>query len=140
MTPDRLEASQQTARQIVSDALGDAEFHARMRNRARVWEIEFDFFIAQVRDVLFIALYAADDDTADPRSPHHRQAVIDILGRRQPEMLFAPLPSDLPENLALPVKGLRLMSASITDRSAHRWLRLVETATEFLAESSDGPV
>jgi hypothetical protein len=111
-----------------------------MRNRARVWEIEFDFFIAQVRDVLFIALYAADDDTADPRSPHHCQAVIDILGRRQPEMLFAPLPSDLPENLALPVKGLRLMSASITDRSAHRWLRLVETAKECLAESSDGSV
>ncbi|MFF6983817.1 hypothetical protein ACFZAV_40570 [Streptomyces sp. NPDC008343] len=138
MTPDRLEASHQTARQIVSDALRDTEFSARMSQRAHVWEIEFEFLKAQVRDVLFIALYATGGDTTDLRSRHNRQAAIDLLRLNQPETMFSTLPADLPENLAISVKRLWLMSVNLTDRSAQRWLRLVETAKEFLAEPMDG--
>ncbi|MEV7002810.1 hypothetical protein AB0N62_34720 [Streptomyces sp. NPDC093982] len=35
--------------------------------------------------------------------------------------------------------GFPLMSVSLTDRSAQRWLRLVEIAKEFLAAPFDGP-
>ncbi|WP_316762402.1 hypothetical protein [Streptomyces herbicida] len=46
--------------------------------------------------------------------------------------LFAALPHPLSAGLGPRVEQLRLMSTGVTSGSAVRWLRLVDTAGEFL--------
>jgi hypothetical protein len=53
--------------------------------------------------------------------------------RRQGDVeVFAALPCPLPADLGPRVEQLRLMSTGLTSGSAVRWLRLVDTAGEFL--------
>jgi hypothetical protein len=46
--------------------------------------------------------------------------------------LFAALQSSPPDPLKLRIEQLRLLSTGLTPRSAHRLIRLVDTAREFL--------
>ncbi|MFF7550847.1 hypothetical protein ACFZCU_45670 [Streptomyces canus] len=46
--------------------------------------------------------------------------------------MFAALPTSLPDPVKTRIDQLRLLSTGLTTRSGHPWLRLRDTAREFL--------
>ncbi|MFI7339832.1 hypothetical protein ACIBUY_18100 [Streptomyces sp. NPDC050085] len=129
------------ARGIVAEALADPVANRRTNSRSCGWDIDFDVLLDEVRHVLAIALFATapDDATADPGSPQHRHAALLLLQSRDPIPVFAPLPARPPEELALPLKQLWLMSVSATDRSGLHWVRLLVTASDLLSFTVAAP-
>ncbi|MFF3878875.1 hypothetical protein [Streptomyces sp. NPDC001978] len=98
----------------------------------RTWEVDHDMFLAQVESVVLIALLAMADEPDADTPETWCPAAAAVLRRQQAVQLFAALPPSLPDPIKLRVDQLRLLSAGLTPRSGHQWLRLSDTACEFL--------
>ncbi|MFI2765532.1 hypothetical protein ACH5A3_43145 [Streptomyces echinatus] len=81
--------------------------------------------------MVLIALLATEG-AAGAQEPERRAAALTSLQRHDDVQLFAALPHPLPAELTARVEQLRLMSTGVTPGSAIRWVRLVDTAGEFL--------
>ncbi|MGW2240794.1 hypothetical protein [Streptomyces sp. NPDC001759] len=132
MTADETTTAARVAREVVRTRLADPTFARRLRERFQAWEVEHDAFLPQVETVVLIALLATGDDpgAGNPQTWYPLAAA--LLRQRPSTELFAVLPPSLPEPVKPRVDQLRLLSTGLTPRSGHRWLRLCDTAREFL--------
>jgi hypothetical protein len=110
----------------------DPVFARRLGQRLHTWEVDQDTFLAQVENVVLAALLATADEPAAGLPGRWCPAAAAVL-RRQPDMqMFAALPAALPDPVKVRMDQLRLLSTGLTPYSGHRWLRLRDTACEFL--------
>ncbi|MFI6357572.1 hypothetical protein ACIBJF_34195 [Streptomyces sp. NPDC050743] len=113
--------------------MSDESFAAWLSKRCSVWGTDRDDLLTQVESVVLIALIAtAPKAAADAGEAEWRARALAKLQRQDDVELFAALPHPLPAELGPRVEQLRLMSTGVTSGSAVRWLRLVDTAGEFL--------
>ncbi|MHB9860895.1 hypothetical protein [Streptomyces sp. YIM S03343] len=134
---DVIAASERLARRIMDGRLNDEAFAVWVNERCSVWGVDRGDLLAQAEGVVLIALIAAAPDAAARASePEWRATALAKLRRQDDVELFAALPRPLPAKLETRVEQLRLISTGLTSGSAMRWLRLVDTAGEFLG---DGP-
>ncbi|RZB19585.1 hypothetical protein StrepF001_12665 [Streptomyces sp. F001] len=117
---------------MIRTRLADSTFARRVRQRFQTWEVDHDTFLAQVESVVLIALLATADEPDADTPESWCPAAAAVLRQQQTAQLFATLPTSLPDPIKLRVDQLRLVSAGLTPRSGHRWLRLSDTACEFL--------
>ncbi|MGY4745864.1 hypothetical protein [Streptomyces sp. ATMOS53] len=110
----------------------DAVFARRLGQRLRTWDVERDPFLAQVEGVVLAALLATAGQSAAALSETWCLAAAAVLRRQQDVQMFAALPASLPDLVKVRIDQLRLLSTGLTPRSGHRWLRLRDTACEFL--------
>ncbi|MFF3968073.1 hypothetical protein ACFYZI_41800 [Streptomyces griseorubiginosus] len=132
MTADSITAGQRLAGELIRMRLADRSFAARLHQRFRTWEVDRDAFLAQVESVVLIALLATADELDASTSEAWCLAAAVVLRQQQNPQLFAALPTALPDSIKLRVEQLRMLSTGLTPRSGHRWLRLTDTACEFL--------
>ncbi|MGW3148828.1 hypothetical protein ACWDG1_29965 [Streptomyces sp. NPDC001177] len=113
--------------------MSDETFAVWVDGRCSVWGVDRDDLVAQVEAVVLIALIAtASEAAAGAGETEWRAKALAKLQRQDDVELFAALPHPLPAGVGPRVEQLRLMSAGVTSGSAVRWLRLVDTAGEFL--------
>ncbi|MFD3842721.1 hypothetical protein ACFWWC_41805 [Streptomyces sp. NPDC058642] len=131
MTADPIAAGEHLASEMMRTRPAGSTFARRLGRRLQAWEAD-DQFRPQVESVVLIALLATsrgpDADTPETWCA----AAAAALRQHQDAQLFADLPAPLPDALQLRVDQLRLLSTGLTPRSGHRWLRLADTAGEFL--------
>ncbi|MEV5145134.1 hypothetical protein AB0L14_11955 [Streptomyces sp. NPDC052727] len=132
-TDDVTAASERLARHIMDGRLNDETFAAWVNGRCSVWAVSRDDLLAQVEADVWIALVAAaPDDATELSEAEWRARALAKLRRQDDVGLFAALPQSLPAGLGPRVDQLRLLSTGLTSGSAVRWLRLADTAGEFL--------
>ncbi|MFI1169086.1 hypothetical protein ACH4UM_37360 [Streptomyces sp. NPDC020801] len=132
MTAEPIAAGERLASEVMHRRLADNTFDTHVRKRCRKWDVDRDTFLAQVESVVLVALLATGDDAQGSAPDDWCAAGAAALRQQQEVELFADLPALLPESIRLRVEQLRLMSTGLTPQSAHRWLRLSDTASEFL--------
>ncbi|MEV6113008.1 hypothetical protein AB0L59_10910 [Streptomyces sp. NPDC052109] len=134
---DVIAASERLAQRITDGRLSDEAFEVWVNEGCSVWGVDRDDLLAQVEAVALIALITTALDTgAGTDETEWRAKALAKLRSQDDVELFAALPRPLPAKLVTRVEQLRLVSAGLTSGSAARWLRLVDTASEFLG---DGP-
>ncbi|WP_351230046.1 hypothetical protein [Streptomyces sp. NPDC002133] len=129
MTFDPITAGEHAASELMHVRLSDRSFAGRLDQRLRAWEVDRPTFLAQVEDVVLVALLATAGKPDVPKAWYVAAAA--ALQKQEDLELFAALPV-LPDGIRQRVTRLRLLSIGITPRSGHRWLRLSSTASEFL--------
>ncbi|MCQ9132836.1 hypothetical protein [Streptomyces hilarionis] len=132
MTADSTTAAERLTGEVMRMRQGDPVFARRLSRRLRTWDVDPDPFLAQVEGVVLAALLAtaSQPTTAPPET--WCQAAAAVLRRQQDVQMFAALPASLPDLVMGRIDQLRLLSTGLTPRSGHRWLRLSDTACEFL--------
>ncbi|MGW7171166.1 hypothetical protein ACWGH3_39115 [Streptomyces sp. NPDC054884] len=132
MTADSITTAERLTGEVMRIRQADPVFVRRLGQRLRTWDVDPDPFLAQVEGVVLAALLATASQPTAALPETWCPAAAAVLRRQQDVQMFAALPDSLPD----PVKGridqLRLLSAGLTPRSGHRWLRLRDTACEFL--------
>jgi hypothetical protein len=131
MTADATTAAR-FAGEVIRRRLADPTFALRLRERFQAWEVDCDAFLPQVESVVLIGLLATADDPSAGNQQTWYQLAAAALRQRPSTELFAALPRSLPDPIKPRVIQLRLLSTGLTPRSGHRWLRLCDTAREFL--------
>jgi len=132
MTADPIAAGEQLACEVMRTRLAHSTFARRVRQRLQTWDVDHDAFLAQVESVVLIALLATSSDPEADTPETWCPAAAAALRHQRNAQMFAALPTSLPDPVKLRVDQLRLLSAGLTPRSGHRWLRLSDTACEFL--------
>jgi hypothetical protein len=123
---------------IIAARLQDANFRRRQESASETWNMEFPFFIRRVRIIIAMALFSACRG-ADDRSPAGAAAAgLTVLREATVVELFGVLPADLGESAAV-VEQLRLLSISLTARSAIMWERLILSARNVLEVDAQYP-
>ncbi|WP_416960858.1 hypothetical protein [Streptomyces sp. Agncl-13] len=132
MTAEPVAAAERLAGELMRRRLADRDFDTHFRNRCRKWGVDPATFLAQLESVVVVAVLATGD-AARVETPDDWCAVAAAALRQHNDVeLFAALPAALPEPVRLRIDQLRLMSTGLTSQSAHRWVRLSDTASEFL--------
>ncbi|MFI6936814.1 hypothetical protein [Streptomyces sp. NPDC050287] len=132
MTADSVTAAERLAGEVMDIRQADPIFAGRLGQRLRTWDVDRDSFLAQVEGVVLAALLATAGEPAGTLPETWCQAAAAVLRRQQDVQMFAALPTSLPDPAKVRIDQLRLLSTGLTPRSAHRWLRLRDTACEFL--------
>ncbi|GGY34840.1 hypothetical protein [Streptomyces djakartensis] len=114
----------------------DPVFARRLGQRLHTWDVDQDTFLAQVESVVLAALLATADEPAASLPGTWCPAAAAVLRRQQDVQMFAALPAALPDLVKGRMHQLRLMSTGLTSCSGRRWLRLCDTACEFLAPAA----
>jgi hypothetical protein len=136
MTADSITAAERLAGEVIRMRLADNSFASHVRQRFQTWDVDHDTFLAQVESVVLIALLATTEEPYADTPETWYPAAAALLRKQQNTQLFAALPTPLPDPIKLRVDQLRLLSTGLTPRSGHRWLRLSDTACEFLAPAA----
>ncbi|MFF4259731.1 hypothetical protein ACFY1L_52120 [Streptomyces sp. NPDC001663] len=132
MTANATTTAARVAGEVIRTRLADPTFARRLRERFQAWEVNYDAFLPQVESVVLIALLATADDPGAGNPQTWYPVAAAALHQQQSTELFAALPPSLPDPVKPRVDQLRLLSTGLTPRSGHRWLRLCDTAREFL--------
>ncbi|MFJ9634375.1 hypothetical protein ACIRU8_42460 [Streptomyces sp. NPDC101175] len=132
MTADPTTTADQLAGEMIRVRLGDSTFGHRLSERLHTWEADPDAFLSQTESVVLIALLATADASGAATPETWCRSAAAALRQQPAAELFAALPASLPDPVRRQVEHLRLLSAAVTPRSGHRWLRLSDTAAEFL--------
>ena len=132
MTADPITAADQLAGEVMRTRPADPVFARRLGRRLHAWGVDQDSFLPQVESVVLAALLATADESAADLPATWCPAAAAALRRQQDPQMFAALPSSLPDPVKARMNQLRLLSTGLTPRSSHRWLRLCDTACEFL--------
>jgi hypothetical protein len=133
MTEDSVGAAERLAGETIRLRQADPVFARRLSRRLHTWEVAPEAFLAQVEGIVLAALLAtAGPPTAAVPESSWCLAAAAVLRRQQDMQMFSALPSSLPDAVKVRIDHLRLLSAGLTPRSGHRWLRLRDTACEFL--------
>ncbi|MER7568834.1 hypothetical protein ACGFWE_42125 [Streptomyces sp. NPDC048523] len=132
MTADRVAAADRLAGEVLRTRPADPVFARRLDQRLHTWRLDQGPFLAQVESVVLAALLAtvAEPDADSPET--WCLAAACLLRRHDDVEMFAALPSPLPDPVTAQMDQLRLLSTGLTPRSGQRWLRLRDTACEFL--------
>jgi hypothetical protein len=136
VTADSTRTAEQLASELIQTRLADDVFARRFGKRLQRWEVERDGFLAQVEGVLLVALLAAAEGPEAGTPESWCPAAAALLRRQDNVQLFAALPPSLPNAVRLRVDQLRLLSLGLAPHSGHRWLRLSDTAREFLVPAA----
>ncbi|MFJ9631609.1 hypothetical protein ACIRU8_28265 [Streptomyces sp. NPDC101175] len=136
MTADRTTSAARLASEVIRTRLADPTFARRLSERFNVWEVDRGAFLTQTQSVVLIALLATGDEAGAGAAVTWCTVAEAALCQRQSTELFAALPASLPDPFRRRVGQLRLLSAGLTPGSARRWLRLSDTAREFLAPAA----
>lgn len=131
MTADPLTSAGQLAGELMRTRPADPVFARRLGQRLYTWEVDQDTFLAQAENVVLAALLAAADEPVAGLPGTWCLAAAAVL-RQQDMQIFAALPAALPDPVKVRLDQLRLLSTRLTPYSGHRWLRLRDTACEFL--------
>jgi hypothetical protein len=137
MTADPITAAVRLVGELMLLPRADPVLGRRIGSRLDAWAVDRDAFLAQTEGVVLVALLATRDDAGSPGT--WCAAAAAALRRQDDLPLFAALPSPLPEPLRTRVVQLRLLSVCLTGRSGHRWIRLCDTACEFLEAAARLP-
>lgn len=132
MTADPITAAARLASEVMRTRPADPVFARRLGQRLHTWDVDQDTFLAQVESVVLAALLATADEPAASLPGTWCPAAAAVLRRQQDVQMFAALPAALPDRVKVRMDQLRLMSTGLTSCSGHRWLRLRDTACEFL--------
>jgi len=133
MTADPTTTAARLASEVIRTRLANPTFARRLNERFNTWEVDHDAFLTQTESVVLIALLATADEPGADASVNWYPVAEAALRQRQSTELFAALPASLPDPFQRRVDQLRLLSAGLTPGSGHRWLRLSDTAREFLS-------
>ncbi|MDF3145711.1 MULTISPECIES: hypothetical protein [unclassified Streptomyces] len=132
MTADPITAADRLAGEVMRTRPADPVFARRLGQRLHTWDVEQVTFLAQVESVVLAALLATADESAAGLPGTWCPAAAAVLRRQQDMQMFAALPASLPDPVKVRMDQLRLLSTGLTPGSGHRWLRLCDTACEFL--------
>lgn len=132
MTADPIAAADQLAGEVMRTRPADPVFARRLGRRLHTWGVDQDSFLPQVESVVLAALLATADEPAAGLPATWCPAAAAVLRQQQDLQMFAALPSSLPDPVKARIDQLRLLSSGLTPRSSYRWLRLCDTACEFL--------
>ncbi|MFI9771101.1 hypothetical protein ACIHJG_30125 [Streptomyces sp. NPDC052415] len=132
MNADPVTAGGRLAGAVMRTRLADPVFASRLQQRLRAWGVDEDGFLAQVESVVLVALLAAADEPASASHESWCRGAAAILRGQEDVHVFAALPDPLPDPVKVRIQQQRMLSIGLTPRSGHRWLRLCDTACEFL--------
>ena len=134
MTADPITAAVRLAAELMLLPQTDPVLARRIGGRLDGWDVDGDAFLAQTEGVVLVALLATRNE-AGPPGPWCAAAAAG-LRQRDDLPLFAALPSSLPDPVRTRMVQLRLLACCLTPRSGHRWIRLYDTACEFLERAA----
>ncbi|WP_217214276.1 hypothetical protein [Streptomyces sp. AC550_RSS872] len=132
MTADPITAADRLAGELIQDRPTDSVFTRRLGQRLHAWDVDQDAFLAQVESVVLAALIATAAEPAASSPGTWCPAAAAVLRRQQDAQMFTALPASLPDPVKARMNQLRLLSTGLTPGSSLRWLRLCDTACEFL--------
>lgn len=132
MTADPITSAARLASEVMRTRPAETVFARRLSQRLRTWGVDQNAFLAQVESVVLAALLATVGEPAAAESRTWCPVAAAVLRRQQDMEMFAALPTSLPDPVKTRMDQLRLLSTGLTPRSGHRWLRLRDTACEFL--------
>lgn len=132
MTADPTSTAARLASEVIRTRLAIPTFSRRLTERLNAWEVDHSAFLTQTESVVLIALLATADEPGAGVPATWYPVAEAALRQRQSTELFAALPASLTDPFKRQVDQLRLMSTGLTPGSGHRWLRLSDTAREFL--------
>ena len=132
MTADPITSAAWLAGEVMRTRPAETVFARRLSQRLHTWGVDQSTFLAQVESVALVALLATAGEPAAAESWTWCPAAAAVLRRQHDMEMFAALPTSLPDPVKTRIDQLRLLSTGLTPRSGHRWLRLRDTACEFL--------